>query len=125
MNLADFDYSLPPDLIAQEPAPERDHSRLMVLDRKKDTLLHEPFCRLADYLTRGDALVVNDTKVWPARLLGKKESGGKIEVLLIRKREGKTAGEAASLLPGEEYGEWDCLIQEFRETPPKCSSFVR
>jgi S-adenosylmethionine:tRNA ribosyltransferase-isomerase len=111
MNLADFDYSLPPDLIAQEPAPERDRSRLMVLDRKKDTLLHEPFCRLPDYLTRGDALVVNDTKVWSARLLGKKESGGKVEVLLIRKRAGKTPGKVFSPLPGEEHSEWDCLIQ--------------
>jgi len=123
MNLADFDYSLPPDLIAQEPAPERDRSRLLILDRKKETLLHERFCSLPDYLAQGDALVVNDTKVWPARLLGKKESGGKIEVLLIRKREGETSEEASSLLRGEEHSEWDCLIQNSGKLRPHAHFF--
>jgi S-adenosylmethionine:tRNA ribosyltransferase-isomerase len=121
MNLADFDYSLPPELIAQEPAPARDQSRLMVLDRKKETIHHEQFCSLPDYFNAGDVIVVNDTKVRPARLLGKKESGGKIEVLLVRKRE--TAEEISSAQPEEESSDWDCLIQNSGKLRPNAHLF--
>jgi len=111
MNLDDFDYPLPPELIAQEPASPRDQSRLMVLNRQSGSVFHDRFCHFPEYVRPGDTVVLNDTKVWPARLLGKKESGGKIEVLLIRKRERDSSDPAPFPSSQEEAGEWDCLIQ--------------
>lgn len=85
MKTADFDYNLPEELIAQTPAADRDHSRLMVLDRKKGTIDHRVFHEIIDYFQAGDLLVLNNTKVMPANLVGKKEAGGnKIEVLLSK-----------------------------------------
>ena len=84
MRIKEFDYDLPPGLIAQYPADNRDHSRLMVLDRHNNTIEHKSFFEIADYLKKGDVLVLNDTKVIPARLEGKKQTGGKIEVLLLK-----------------------------------------
>ena len=85
MKTEDFNYYLPPELIAHEPAHDRDHSRLMVLERKTKKLKHKHFYDVVDYLYPGDLLVLNDTKVIPANLVGKKvESGAKIAVLLIR-----------------------------------------
>jgi len=83
MKLADFDYLLPPELIAQEPASVRDQSRLMVIDRRNGSINHTIFDTLHAYLHAGDVLVVNDSRVIPARLTGKKETGGRIEVLLL------------------------------------------
>ena len=103
MKLSDFDYGLPPFLIAQVPPARRGDSRLMVLDRKKGSWEHRSFACLPDYLKSGDVLVVNDTKVLPARLIGRKASGGKVEVLLVRRR-GKAAEERHSQ-------EWECLAQ--------------
>ena len=84
MQLKDFDYSLPRELIAQEPLKERDSSRLMVLDRRTQTIAHAHFYELPRYLQPGDLLVANDTRVIPARLYGKKETGGSVELLLLR-----------------------------------------
>ncbi len=84
MNLSDFDYHLPPDRIAQRPAPQRDGSRLMVVPRHGDGVCHHRFRDLPELLRPGDLLVVNDTRVVPARLRGHKESGGRVELLLSR-----------------------------------------
>ncbi len=83
MRIESFDYALPKSLIAQYPSPGRDDSRLMVLDRSSGEIEHRGFKDILGYLRPGDLLVVNDTRVLPARLLGKKASGGKCEVLLI------------------------------------------
>ena len=81
-------YDLPEKLIAQTPIEPRDHSRLLVYDRKKDTIEHKHFYDVIDYLQKGDILVVNNTKVLPARLFGTKIStGAKAEVFLLKKRE--------------------------------------
>lgn len=82
-----YDYELPEHLIAKYPIEPRDHARLMVLDRKTQTIKHDYFYNLPKYLKKGDLLVLNNTKVIPARLLGKKKTGGKVEVLLNRKLE--------------------------------------
>jgi S-adenosylmethionine:tRNA ribosyltransferase-isomerase len=84
MNTAAFDYHLPPDRIAQEPLAERDSSRLMVLDRSTGALRHHVFRDLPDLLKPGDLLVVNRSRVFPARLVGRKTTGGLAEVLLLR-----------------------------------------
>ncbi|MHB9030513.1 MAG: tRNA preQ1(34) S-adenosylmethionine ribosyltransferase-isomerase QueA [Candidatus Latescibacterota bacterium] len=84
MNLEEYDYPLPPELIAQNPAEERDHSRLMVLDPAEE-IRHRLFRDIPEYFSPGDVLVVNDTRVFPARLVGKKEdTGGDVELLLLR-----------------------------------------
>jgi S-adenosylmethionine:tRNA ribosyltransferase-isomerase len=86
MRLADFDYNLPEELIAQQPAEERDHSRMMILSRKAETMQDSFFHCLPDFLRKGDALVINDTKVIPAKLIGRKSTGSRIEILLLVKR---------------------------------------
>ncbi len=86
MKLQDFDYHLPASLIAQEPCPERDQARMMILDRKDETLEHSVFQTLPGQMKEGDVLVINDSRVIPARLWGKRETGGKIEVLLLARR---------------------------------------
>lgn len=84
MHTSDFDYTLPPELIAQEPLPEREASRMLVLDRNSDTIEHKHVRDLPGYLHEGDALILNDTRVIPARLFGHRtDTGGKVEVLLI------------------------------------------
>ncbi len=84
MRTADFDYELPPGLIAQAPAPQRDQSRLLVLHRNSGRVEHRRFCDLLEYLSPGDVLVLNDSRVIPARLRGiNADSGGQFEVLLI------------------------------------------
>ncbi len=82
-NLDAYDYYLPQELIAQRPAPERDKSRLLLLDRSKDIISHHEFYEFPNFLRPGDCLVLNDSKVFPARLLGKKETGGKVEIFLL------------------------------------------
>ena len=89
MKTSDFDYNLPEELIAQVPLKQRDESRLMVLHRCDGTREHKVFKDILDYLNPEDTLVINDTRVLPARLLGKKAgSGGKIEFLLLKRLEG-------------------------------------
>lgn len=86
MNLKDFDYELPKELIAQVPLKERTSSRLMVVDREKGTVEHKTFTDLICYLNEGDLLVLNNTRVIPARLYGtKKETGAAIEFLLLKR----------------------------------------
>lgn len=85
MRLEDFNFELPPERIAQYPLPGRDDSRLMVLERSQGTVETGMFPDILKYFRAGDLLVVNDTRVIPARLLGKKESGGRIEVFLVRR----------------------------------------
>ena len=88
MKVSDFDYNLPEKLIAQTPLEKRDESRLMVLDRKNETIEHKKFKDIIDYLEPGDCLVRNNTKVIPARIYGKKETGAKVEFLLLNNIEG-------------------------------------
>ncbi len=83
MRVAEFDYDLPDELIAQEPLADRDGSRLLVLDRRRKTISHGQFSDIVNYIPEGDLVVVNDTKVIPARLLGRRATGGKVEVLLL------------------------------------------
>jgi len=87
MKTTDFDYSLPEELIAQFPPKERGSSRLLVFNRKTNRIIHSQFREIISFLKDGDLLVFNDTRVIPARLLGKKESGGKVEVFLVRELE--------------------------------------
>jgi len=85
MTLEDFNYYLPPELIAQEPISPRDHSNLLILNRSTGKIAHHKFYEIIDYLTPQDVLVFNDTQVVPARLLGNKEkTGAKTEILLIK-----------------------------------------
>ena len=88
MKLEEFDYELPEELIAQVPIEKRDESRLMLLDRKEKTIKHKHFKDIIDYLEPGDCLVRNNTKVIPARLYGKKETGAKVEFVLLNQIEG-------------------------------------
>ena len=88
MKTSDFYYELPEELIAQDPLENRSDSRLMVLDRETGEVSHRIFRDVIDYLNPGDCLVINDTKVIPARLIGSRpETGGKIEVLLLKRME--------------------------------------
>jgi S-adenosylmethionine:tRNA ribosyltransferase-isomerase len=109
MKLKEFDYLLPRELIAQEPLKERDSSRLMVLDRQKQTIEHSSFSKLPHYIQQGDLLVANDTRVIPARLYGKKQTGGKAEVLLLRFLD--YAGAGAQI--------WECLVNSRRKIKPQ------
>ncbi|WP_227396751.1 tRNA preQ1(34) S-adenosylmethionine ribosyltransferase-isomerase QueA [Jeotgalibacillus aurantiacus] len=89
MNINDFDFELPEELIAQVPLEDRTSSRLMVLDKKTGKVEHHSFREILQYLNEGDCLVLNDTKVLPARLIGEKEeTGAAIEVLLLKQLEG-------------------------------------
>ena len=87
MEVKDFYYDLPQELIAQDPLEDRSSSRLLVLDKKTGATSHHIFREIKDYLKPGDCLVINDTKVIPARLIGEKEgTGGKVEVLLLKRK---------------------------------------
>ena len=86
MKKSDFYYDLPPELIAQTPLSRRDASRLMVLNRRTGEIAHKTFADITDYLKPGDCLVINDTKVLPARLMGNRITGGKAELLLLNPR---------------------------------------
>lgn len=88
MNITDFDYFLPEELIAQYPLERRDESRLMVIHKDSGNIEHKNFPDIISYLREGDLLVLNDTKVMPARLVGKKSTGGKVELLLISRAGG-------------------------------------
>ena len=88
MNVKDFDFELPQELIAQDPLEDRSGSRLLVLDKETGETKHRHFKDIIEYLNPGDCLVINDTKVIPARLFGvKKDTGAKIELLLLKRRE--------------------------------------
>ncbi|HEX8831582.1 MAG TPA: S-adenosylmethionine:tRNA ribosyltransferase-isomerase, partial [Longimicrobium sp.] len=80
---SDYDFHLPPELVAQAPAARRDASRLLVVDRATGRRSHRGFADLLEYVPAGDALVLNETRVFPARLLGRKPSGAPAEVFLL------------------------------------------
>ncbi|MDA8429348.1 MAG: tRNA preQ1(34) S-adenosylmethionine ribosyltransferase-isomerase QueA [Geobacteraceae bacterium] len=105
MFVKDFDYDLPPNLIARYPAPERDASRLLLLNRSSQDIAEDHFKNIPTYLEPGDLLVMNDTRVLPARIFGRKDSGGKVEIFLIRRDTGLSE-------------RWSCLLRaskKFRE----------
>src|SRR5260370_29676151 len=101
MRLSELDYDLPEELIAQEPLARRDESRLLVLDRKARTVEHSRFYKLVRHLRAGDLVVINDTRVLPARLFAQKESGGRGELLLVRLLDGPFEGRC-----GGSVGAW-------------------
>jgi S-adenosylmethionine:tRNA ribosyltransferase-isomerase len=88
MRIEEFDYTLPKSLIAQYPSPKRGDSCLMILHRRSGTIEHRIFRDISNYLNPGDLLVMNNSRVLPARLIGRKESGGRVEMLLIPSRNG-------------------------------------
>ncbi|RKY32947.1 MAG: tRNA preQ1(34) S-adenosylmethionine ribosyltransferase-isomerase QueA [Candidatus Omnitrophota bacterium] len=88
MKLSDFDYFLPKELIAQYPLREREMARLLVLKRKSGKIEHRYFKDVTEYFKKDDLLVLNDTKVLPARLIGSRQTGGKVELLLLENKEG-------------------------------------
>ena len=90
MKTSDFDYHLPESSIAQTPAEPRDSSRLLVLNRTTGNIEHKIFRDLVDYLKPNDLLILNRTRVIPARIFAKKETGGQVELLLLRRRDGLT-----------------------------------
>ena len=96
MKASDFDYHLPAELIAQTPMEPRDHSRLMVLNRSNSNMEHRRFSDIVEFINPGDVLVLNESRVIPARLTGQRRSGGKVEILLLRRLE--------SCL-------WECLVR--------------
>jgi len=103
MKLSDFDYDLPEELIAQEPAAQRGASRLMVVRTDREEFEHRRFTDLIDYLKPGDTLVINDTKVIPARLLGVKEgTGARVEALLLKQLDNRCW--EALVRPGKKIG---------------------
>src|SRR4051812_39737141 len=88
MKIADFDYELPAELIAQTPLEQRDASRMLVLDREKQTRTDSSFKEVTRYLQKNDVVVVNNSRVIPARLIGRREeSGGRVEIFLVRELE--------------------------------------
>ena len=109
MRTDDFDYDLPQELIAQEPAEPRDSCRLLVLDRADGSRQHRRFTDIVEYLEPGDLLVANETRVMPARLLGRKErTGGACETLLLKRREDLDPMGAV----------WECLVNPGRRIRP-------
>ncbi len=94
--ISDYDYELPPELIAQTPIEPRDHARMMILHRESGEIEHKHVYDIVDYLQSGDLLVLNDTRVIPARLLGRKETGGQVEVFLLKEIE---------------EGQWEALVK--------------
>ena len=85
MKLEDFQYKLPEHLIAQHPLHRRDQARLMIVDRTQKSIRHDVFSNIGQYLPAKSCLVLNDSKVVPARLLGKRANGGKVEIFLLNK----------------------------------------
>jgi S-adenosylmethionine:tRNA ribosyltransferase-isomerase len=88
VRISDFDYDLPAELIAQRPLPDRDSSRMLVVNRATGVFEDATFTSIGNYLQAGDCLVLNNTKVFPARLLGRRmPTGGNVEILLLREIE--------------------------------------
>lgn len=109
MRLSSFNYNLPKKLIAQKPIRPRDHSRLLAIDSDENKISHKKFYNIVDFLKKGDVLVVNNSKVFPARLLGKKEGGGKTEIFLLQDK-------------GD--GAFEVLLGNFKEKNKKCKKII-
>ena len=103
MNISEFDYNLPENLIAQMPADKRQNSKMLVLDKKNQILHHKHFFDIVDYIDENSILVLNNTKVLPARLYGTKDTGAKIEVFLLESKDNK---------------QWSCLIKPSKRVKP-------
>jgi len=103
MNLKLFDYSLPPELIAQEPLPRRADSRMLVLNRRTGEISHSTFREFPQFLAAGDLVILNDTRVIPARLFFNKPTGARIEILLLRKIKGRI---------------WEALVKPAKRVKP-------
>lgn len=100
MRIEDFDYFLPKEMIAQHPSEERTSSRLLVFNRRSGTIAHRKFEDITGYLRKGDVLVLNNSKVFPAKLIGKKETGGIVDILLVKKSGPDT---------------WECLVKNAKK----------
>lgn len=133
MNVSDFDYELPPELIAQDPLADRSSSRLLILDRKTGEISHHIFRDITDELVPGDCLVINNTKVIPARLLGiRKETGAAVELLLLKRLEDRANTWETLVRPGKKCREGavlsfgDGLLEaEITEVLPDGNRLVR
>jgi S-adenosylmethionine:tRNA ribosyltransferase-isomerase len=112
MELKNFSYNLPEELIAQHPCQQRDRSRMMLLQRDGDKIDDSTFYRLPDFLQDGDVLVVNNSRVIPARLFGKKPTGASLEILLLVKKKGTDAFQVweALIRPAKRLKENDVII---------------
>ena len=108
MKKSDFYFDLPEELIAQTPIQQRDHSRLLVMDKQTGALEHRHFFDLPEYLRAGDCLVLNNSRVLPARLIGTRATGGSVELVLLRDLD---------------EGRWECLSRPGRKTRPGTELF--
>ena len=109
MKLSNFDYTLPRRLIATAPQNPRDHSRLLVFDKKNNQIDHKRFYQIKEYLQPGDLLIFNDTKVFSARLFGQKQdTGGQVELLLLK---------------DHKRGEWEVMVRGKRLNPDQTIKF--
>jgi S-adenosylmethionine:tRNA ribosyltransferase-isomerase len=115
MRLADLDYELPPDRIARHPTPRREDSRLLVVERERGVLHDDVFSGIGHWLNPGDTLVVNETRVRPARLIVRRPSGGRVELLFVRPEADGTwrvlAGPARKAVPGARLGSLDGSLE--------------
>ncbi len=129
MLITDFDFELPERLIAQEPLKERADSRMLIADRGSASLIDGNFFDLPNYLRKDDLIVLNDTKVFPARIFGKSETGAKIELFLVRETEGQIwetlARPARRLKPGKKIDFNDQLSAEVLHKTPDGHVFVK
>ena len=110
IDISEYDYNLPEELIARYPVEPRDSCRLMVLNREKKTIEHKVFKDIKDYLREKDLLVLNDTKVIPARLIGKKKTGAQIEIFLLN--------------PLDNNGYWEALVRKLKRLKEKDRVFI-
>lgn len=126
MNVSDFGFDLPAELIAQTPAAERSASRLLVLQRETGTIQHSQVSALADFLRDGDLLVVNDSKVFPARLLGTRvPSGGAVECLLLASLDDPPPADSSGISRGSAEGRWDALVHPGQKLQPGAEMIFR
>ncbi len=109
MLLDDYNYNLPEELIAQSPLEKRDSSRLMVIDRGSKTIEHTFFSELPGYLEKGDLIVANNTRVIPARLYAKKQTGGSVEIFLLNPFN----------MNGSGHQVWECLVKSHKKIKPQ------
>jgi len=125
MQKSDFYFDLPKELIAQTPIEHREQSRLLMMDRRTGKTAHHHFYELPNLLKKGDCLILNDSRVIPARLLGKRDTGGAVEIVLLREMEEKRSDDSQIKRSSEKEGEspssgrstttWECLVRPGRK----------